>query len=159
MICFVERHWEIVFRRYRPACQNGTFGGIDNLDFTLLGYIHKKTRPRFFQLKRFRMGIDDNISGLASIRVDESEPSGSRFAFSQLLRTGVANDDTLAARVISNVVGVIRELDCSNVLKRGRVKHLRDPIQAAGNEQMVRSRIVEDTLRLGEVGDGVDALP
>src|SRR5215469_13184577 len=105
------------------------------------------------------MGIDNDISDLFSIRVDESEPSGSRLALPQLLGTRVANDDTPAARIISNVVGVIRELYCPNRLKRGRVKHLRDSIQAAGNEQMIRCRIVEDTLRLGEVGDGVDALP
>src|SRR5215469_2214348 len=105
------------------------------------------------------MGIDNDISRLLSIRVDESEPPGSRFALPQFLRTRVANDDTLAARVMSNVVGVIRELYCSNGLKRGRVKYLRHSIQAASNEQVVRRGIVEDTLRLGEVGDGVDALP
>src|SRR5215471_8962575 len=105
------------------------------------------------------MGIDNDISRLLSIRVDESEPPGSRFALPQFLRTRVANDDTLAARVMSNVVGVIRELYCSNGLKRGRVKHLRDSIQAAGNEQMIRCGIVEDTLRLGEIRDGVDGLP
>src|SRR5215469_16076672 len=105
------------------------------------------------------MGIDNDISDLLSIRVDESEPSGSRFALPQLLRNGVADDDTLAARVNSNVVGVTRKLYCSNSLKRGRVKHLRDSIQATRNEQMVRCGIVDDPLWLSEIGDGVNALP
>src|SRR5215831_3180633 len=105
------------------------------------------------------MGIYNDISGLLSIRVDESEPSGSRFALPQLFRTRVADDDTLAARVNSNVVGVIRKLYCSNSSKRGRVKHLRYSIQATRNEQMVRCGIVQDPLWLGKIGDGVNALP
>src|SRR5215469_4842947 len=105
------------------------------------------------------MSINDDISCLPSVRVDESEPAGTRFAFSQLLRTRVADDDTLAAWVISNVVGVIGELYCCKCFKGFRVKHRRDTIQATGNKQMVCCGIIEDPLRLGEIADSVDALP
>src|SRR5215470_4632184 len=105
------------------------------------------------------MCIDDDVSRPFSVWIDESESSSTFLTFSQLLGTRVSNDHILAARVIANIVGIIRKLYLCKNLKRLSVKHLRDTIQAASHEQMFRCWIVEDTLRLGEVDDGVDSLP
>src|SRR5215472_4915918 len=104
------------------------------------------------------MGVDDDVSRPFAVGIDESEPSGSFLTFSQLLSTRVSNDHTLAARVVANIVGIIRKLYRCKNLKRVSIKYLRDTIQATSHEQMIRCGVVEHTLRLGEVGDGVDAL-
>src|SRR6266404_4585355 len=107
---FVERHRKIVLRRDGPARQDRSLFDIHYFDFLLVRHVHEKTSSFLLQAKRFGMGIYDNVASLFPAGVNESEPSGSLFSFSQLLSSGVSDDHALATRVIANVVGVVREL-------------------------------------------------
>src|SRR5437870_4895065 len=104
------------------------------------------------------MGIDDDVPGLLSVGVQKPEPSGSFFPFSQLLCPGVSDDHTLASGVVANVIGVVRELHGRKDLKCGSIEDLRDAVKTAGHEQTVGGGVVEHSLWLGKVGNGVHTL-
>src|ERR1700674_4026452 len=78
------------------------------------------------------MGIDDNVPSLLSGgRVNEPKPPGSLYPFPQLLRASIPDDHALAAGVIANVVGVVRELGPLQALfARGQIPipNIQDPI-------------------------------
>src|SRR6266699_901193 len=99
------------------------------------------------------MGIYDDVASLLPAGVNESEPSGSLFSFSQLLSPGVSDDHALAARVIANVVGVVRELHFAHKLKRRPVINIRDPVEAAGHVQAVGGGVEIHSLWLGQIGN------
>src|SRR5215472_2402508 len=105
------------------------------------------------------MRVDDDVSRFLSAWVDEPESSSSFLAFSQLLRARVTDDHALAARVVTNVVGIIRKLYRCKDLKSLSIKYLGDTIKAAGHEQLLCCWVVEDALGLGQVADGVNTLP
>ncbi len=157
---FVERHWKIVLGGSdRPTGNHSPPRNVGDFNFLSVGDVHKKRGPRPLQLKRFKMGIDDYIADSFSILVEKAQPSASFRAFPQLLRSGVPNDHTLGASVVANIVGVVWEFDSRQQLKGSSIKHPGDSVKAAGNEQMIRGRVVEHPLRLREVGDGVHAPP
>ena len=80
------------------------------------------------------MGVDNEITRLLPVRVQKPKPPGSFHPFSELLCPGVSDDHTLAASVVANVVGVVRELHSCKDLKCGSVEDLRDAVKAAGDE-------------------------
>src|SRR5579859_4943283 len=104
------------------------------------------------------MGIDDDVAGPLPVGVQKPKPSGSLLPFPQLLRSGVSDDYALAAGVVANVVGVVRELHSRQNLKCGPIKDFRDAVKTAGDEQTIGGSIVEDSLRLGQIGNRAHAL-
>src|SRR6266481_2944460 len=156
---FVERHWEIVLRGNGPARQDCSLLHIHDFDFLLVRHVYKKASPILLQTKRFWMRIDDyRPSLLPGGRVNEPEPPGSLFSFSQFLSPGVSDDYALASRVIANVVGVIRELHLTHRLKGRPIINIRNAIKTAGHVQAVGGGVEIHSLRLGQIWDCLHAL-
>ena len=101
------------------------------------------------------MSVDDDFEGLLPIRVDKPKPSGSFLAISQRLRPCVSHDDAFAARIVADVVGVVRELHRGKQAKTGAIVDFRASIQRTGDVETVGGCVVEDSLRLRKIGNRV----
>src|ERR1700730_9146813 len=105
------------------------------------------------------MSVDDDLASLlAGGGVYKSKTSGSFDAFPQRLRPGVSHNDALAARVIANVVGVVRKFHASDRLKRRPIVDFRDAVQAAGDIEAIGGCVVIHPLWFGQIWDGPHTL-
>jgi hypothetical protein len=63
------------------------------------------------------MGIDDDMTDLVAVGVEKPKATGSFGSLAKLLRTGVSDNDALAAGVVTDIVGVVGELGRRQNLK------------------------------------------
>src|SRR2546421_13062903 len=97
------------------------------------------------------MGVDDDLTGLLSVRVQKPKYPASLRPAPQRFLPAVPDDHTSAAGVITDIVGVVRELHCFQKLKCRPIINLGGAVTTAGDEQAIGGGIVEQSLRLLQI--------
>src|SRR5439155_26464220 len=99
------------------------------------------------------MGIHHDLSGLLSIRIQKPKRAASLRPASQRFLTSVANDQSAAAGIIANVVGVVGELHRLQKLKCGPIVNLGGAFIPASHEQAIGGSVVEQSLGFIEINN------
>src|SRR5260370_16524154 len=159
MMRFVERHREIRRALDFPVREDLGLRQVRDFDFLFIGNIHKNARSSLFQLKGFGMRAGGDLCGpLAhgAETLERAAPSGPRYLARQEFFSSEADDDVLAPGVIAHIVGVQIERHSLQKLKRRAVKDLHGSVAAARDEESIGLGVKIRTLRLVEIGNGVD---
>lgn len=149
MIPFVERHRKI------PKCQicipirnYCVLVAIDYRDVAGIGNIDEDSLTALLQLKGFGMCREFDRTDLLSVHcVDDSDASAAK-----------PDVNLLGALVVTNIVGIIFEIQFSNDLKRFSIVNLANPSFVLSNKQTIHVRGITESLRCSETRDGVNAL-
>ena len=148
VMSLVKRHRETRRRGgCGPAGDHASLCKVGDFDLFLVWNIHENAGPDFLKLKRFGVGIHNDLGDLFPVGVQNPQRPASFRPPAQRLLPAVTDDHMLAAGVVANVVGVVGELHCLKNLKCGSIV---DPGGAvtAGDEQPIGRGIVELPLRL-----------
>src|SRR5258708_38352548 len=156
---FVERHRKITLcRRDRPTGQDVKFDAVNDFDLLLVRNIDANPTSRLREPKRLGMSIDHHVTGLVAIRVQKPKASGSLGSFPQLLCPGISDDHPLPAGVVTNVVGIVRELcGCEN-LKGRPVIDFYHAVGSADAKETINGGFVEHSLRLRQCCNKTEAV-
>src|SRR5829696_7188171 len=138
---FVEGHWEVSARpRSRPSCDGRSAIAVHDDHRAIIGQIHEDSFPAALETEAFGMGRQLDLGELAiALGIDDRERAAT-----------VAHVHTLFARLDTDVVCVIPELDRSPFLEPRAVKEPQRAVPAARDLECVRGAHVADALRLSK---------
>src|SRR5439155_10313705 len=125
---------------YGPLGNESVLRQVGNLDLFLIGDIDEDTGAGFLELKRLRMRVECDLSGLLPAQVQKREGA-----------VAVTDDYATAASVIPDIIGVAPQLDGLEQFESGTVEYLGGAIGRAGHEQAMGGRVVVNSLRFGQI--------
>src|SRR6266576_321870 len=149
MMRLVERHGKIRrSSRRRPRCNGLASLPIDEHYFLRIGQIHKDTRSRLLQLKRFRVRIELDIADLIAVdRINDAESTAA-----------ISNIDAPRSSIVTNIVGVVGKFYRCDALERRAVEDVAGTALAVGDENLVELRDETNALRLIKTADALKML-
>src|SRR4051812_23572350 len=145
---FIERDWKIGRRaRCFPSRHYGSFVAVDHCYVVRARDVYEDSAALFLKGKSFGMTREsDGPERLAVGRVGDGDPSIAK-----------AREDLPGRRIVSDIIGIITEVELAQRLVRFSVVKFADPAFVARHKQAIQPGYVGDSLRRPKTGDGVNA--
>src|SRR5438876_2941059 len=149
MIRFIKRHGKISKCQICLPCGDDfALLPIDYCHMAGIGNIYKNSFAVLLQLERFGMSSECDRTELLGIhRVDDGDPAAAK-----------SDINPFRPFIVTNIVGIILEIQFSNLLERLSVVDLKNSTLVICNKEAIEFGDINDSLRCAKTGDRANSL-